>query len=238
MVRVMNVVIVANGEVDDEALRRVRGDPETGRASDGERALVICADGGAMRATAVGLVPDVVIGDGDSLTGTEVDALRRQGVPVRIVPAAKDQSDTELCLLEAIDRGARRIVLYGALGGRRLEHGLANIGLLALPQLAGVTAVIEHGPSRLQLIGEPNGPTSLELEGSIGDFVSLLPFGGEADGVTTEGLRYPLRDEPLPLGPARGLSNELSGTRAAVRVRRGRLLVIQTRRADSDGPLE
>ncbi len=76
----------------------------------------------------------------------------------------------------------------------------------------------------------------LELHGEPGDFVSLLPWGGDAHGVTTEGMRFPLHDEPLPMGPSRGLSNEILGTSAAVTCRAGGLLVIHTRRAVVDAP--
>ncbi len=221
----VRAVIVANGDVDAAALRRACADDGVG---DGT--VVICADGGAMRALAAGVVPDLVIGDGDSLTEADADLLRRDGVSVRIVPADKDQSDTELCIREAVDRDAREVVVLGALGGRRVEHALANIALLALPELRGQSAVIEHGASVVRVIGDPDGPAALELDGSAGDFVSLLPLGDGVEGVTTRGMRYPLRGEPLPLGPARGLSNQLTGSRGGVRVRRGRLMVVHTRR--------
>ena len=66
------------------------------------------------------------------------------------------------------------------------------------------------------------------LPGRIGDLVSLLPLGDRVDGVTTEGLRYPLRDEPLVAGPARGQSNVRMSPHAAVTIRRGRLLIVET----------
>jgi thiamine pyrophosphokinase len=75
----------------------------------------------------------------------------------------------------------------------------------------------------------PDGqPASRSLPGRTGATVSLLPFGGDATGVTTHGLRYPLRDEPLLIGPARGLSNVREAPDAWVTLRAGRLLVIET----------
>jgi thiamine pyrophosphokinase len=221
----VRALIVANGDVDAAELRRLRAD---GDALGGT--VVICADGGAMQAIAAGVVPDLVIGDGDSLSDAEADGLRRDGIPVRIVPADKDQSDTELCILEAVDHGSTEIIVLGAMGGQRIEHALANVALLALPALHDRSATILHGPSTVRVIGDPDAPSALELDGSAGDFVSLLPFGDGVEGVTTEGLRYPLRGEPLPLGPARGLSNELTGSHATVQVRGGRLMVVHTRR--------
>jgi thiamine pyrophosphokinase len=70
--------------------------------------------------------------------------------------------------------------------------------------------------------------TQAELHGAPGDLVSLIPIGGDARGVTTEGLQYPLSDEPLLFGPARGLSNVLVGTEARVRVREGLVIIVHT----------
>ena len=74
----------------------------------------------------------------------------------------------------------------------------------------------------------PAGPATTDLDGRPGDLVSLFPFGADAEGVDTDGLAYPLRDEPLAVGPARGLSNVRSGPRARVALRAGRLLVVET----------
>ena len=84
--------------------------------------------------------------------------------------------------------------------------------------------------SRLARIGSASGPGETTISGQPGDFVSLFPLGPGVDGVTTEGLRFPLQGEPLPLGPSRGLSNELLDTDARVSSRRGCLLVVHTDR--------
>jgi thiamine pyrophosphokinase len=219
----MRVVVVANGDVRPGALVE--------RLQAGQvRPLVICADGGAEHARRAGVRPDLVIGDGDSLLPEQARALRRDGIDVRLVAAEKDESDTQLCLLEAVARGADAVVVLGALGGERVDHSLANVGLLALPDLAGMDVSIEHGPTTIRLIGAPDVAGQAVIDGSPGDLVSLLPVGDGVSGVTTTDLRYPLRDEPLPAGPARGLSNEMLGHRARVDVRAGRLLVIHTTR--------
>ena len=77
------------------------------------------------------------------------------------------------------------------------------------------------------------GPGTLALEGAAGDLISLLPLG-EATGITTEGLEYPLREERLGLGPARGVSNVMLGPRASVRVEQGALLCVQIREAGAN----
>ena len=189
--------------------------------------LVIAADGGALKAVHLGLRPDVVVGDGDSLPIDRAEVLRAAGVEVIVHPAEKDESDTELAIGEALARGATRIVILGAMGGARLEHSLANVLLLSLPALANVDARIVDGDSDLRVIGH-SGPASVEINGTVGDYVSLLPLTDSVDGVTTRDLRYPLSDATLTQGPARGLSNELSAPTGVVSTRSGRLAVIHT----------
>lgn len=215
------VLIVADGDGVAAGIAAVL-------ASVPERPFTIAADGGAAQALAAGLAPDLVIGDRDSLGPEAAALLAARGIPIERAPVMKDESDTELCIAAARARGARWIRLVGALGGPRVEHAVANLGLLALPALDGVDVAIVAPPSTIRRAGRTDGPGSLALAGAPGDHVSLLPLAGPVAGVTTDGLLYPLRDEPLLPGPARGLSNALVGTGATVHVGRGVLLVIQT----------
>ena len=193
--------------------------------------LVVAADGGARVAVALGLAPDLVVGDGDSLGSDGIASLRARGVEVSLARPDKDESDTELAILAALARGARSVTVLAAFGGR-LDHALANIWLLALPALEERTAELLDGSTRISLISASAAePVRRVLgPGREGDIVSLLPLGPDVDGVATEGLRYPLHGEALPLGPSRGLSNvrAVAGSAVAVTVRRGRLLVVET----------
>ena len=125
--------------------------------------------------------------------------------------------------------GATRLTVLGALGGARLDHALANVWLLALPRVAATPMVLLDDRARLSLLaaGPGGAPVTRSLPGPIGATVSLLPFGGDVTGVTTRELRYPLRDEALVAGPARGLSNVRTGPDAAVTIRGGRLLIVE-----------
>jgi thiamine pyrophosphokinase len=187
--------------------------------------LVVAADGGARGAERLRLRMDLIVGDGDSLGEADLARFAAAGVPVRTVAAAKDESDTELAIGAAIELGASAITVIGAFGGGRLDHALANIGLLALPALDGRPCVLLDAASRVSLL---TGPQRGSFTGRAGDLVSLLPVGDGVGGVTTDGLAYPLRDEPLPLGPARGLSNVRLETTAVVTLRTGRLLVVES----------
>ena len=221
-----HALVIADGDVDLSVLAELAGGPEAVR--------LIAADGGAGRVLAAGLVPDVVVGDFDSLQAADRARLEELGVELRAAARGKDESDMELCLLTALDEGATRITIVGALGLVRPEHTVANRLLLADARLDGTAVVIAGRGSRLWRIGSGDGPGEASIEGEPGDFVSLFPLESSVAGVTTEGLRFRLADETLPLGPSRGLSNELATGRARVITRRGRLLIVHTRRSSAD----
>ena len=191
---------------------------------------VIAADGGARHAGMLGVAIDLWVGDGDSIGEDALVALEAAGVPIERSRPDKDESDTELAMRAALRLGHQRVLILGALGGR-IDHALANIGLLAMPELAGREAVILDGRSRTVLVRAPGPdgePVERLLPGRPGDLVSLLPLGPGVEGVTTRGLAYPLVDEPLPAGRARGLSNVRSSPDASVTVLRGLLLVVES----------
>jgi thiamine pyrophosphokinase len=185
--------------------------------------LVIAADGGARHAAALGRPIDLWVGDGDSLGEAGIEALRAAGVPVELARVDKDESDTELAIVAAATAGASRVTILGALGGARVDHGLANVWLLAHRALTGRDVALLDDAARIRLLSVGRH----DLAGRIGDLVSLFPFGGDADGLTTRGLRYPLTDEPLRSGPARGLSNVRETADAAIVVGSGRVLVVE-----------
>jgi thiamine pyrophosphokinase len=197
---------------------------------------VIAADGGYVLARGLGLAVDLLVGDLDSLAPELAADAEQAGTAVLRVPVAKDESDTELAALEAVRRGATRVTVLGAFGGPRLDHALANLWLLAHPGLAGVDVVLLDEASRAWLLTAPapDGTAVVRgLPGRVGATVSLFPLGGDVTGITTQGLRYPLRDEPLRTGPARGLSNVRTVADASLTVRRGRLLVVEAASAAS-----
>ena len=198
---------------------------------DLEIGLVIAADGGARHAGPLGVDIDEWVGDGDSIDPDALDALAARGIPIQRSRPDKDESDTELAVLAALRHGAAGLVIVGGLGGARIDHSLANIGLLAMPALQERPAVLLDARTRISLLRAPDPrgePLRRALDGRIGDLVSLLPLGTGVVGVTTAGLAYPLVDEPLPEGPARGLSNVRIATDASVVLRRGLLLVVES----------
>ena len=181
--------------------------------------LLIGADGGARHFIRHRRVPHVVLGDLDSLEPSLIPLLEAQQVGIQRFPAAKNETDLELALLLALERGATRIRVLGALGGRPDMH-LANHLLLAHPLLKQCDVALLGAGWQVRVVAK-----RIDLRGTPGQRVSLLPLG-DVGGVTTGGLRYPLRDEPLLLGPARGVSNEFVSAAASVTIRSGLLVVM------------
>jgi thiamine pyrophosphokinase len=215
----MHVLIVAAGRPPDRD-RLAWSWPGWDEAID----LVIAADGGADTAADLGFRVDLAVGDFDSIGPGGIDRLRSAGVRVEAASTAKDESDTELAIRAALARGADALTVVGGLGGRP-DHLLANLSLLALPELADRSVVLLDESTRVRLI---RGPGRQELAGRVGDLISLLPLGSAVDGVLTGGLAWALHDEPLSLGPARGLSNVRVEPVASVAVRIGLLLAVET----------
>ena len=192
---------------------------------------VVAADGGARHAPSMRLQIDRWVGDGDSLGEEGIAALEAEGVPIERAPFDKDESDTELALRAALVGRPSAIAILGALGGPRLDHALANLALLTLPELRDVDVRLVAADVRIRLLqttSDGGGSASVELAGRAGDLVTLLPVGADAVGITTTGLAYPLDGETLLVGRSRGLSNRRISPTCAVSVQRGRLLVVET----------
>lgn len=210
----MRIIIFANGLIEDPAAETAHW------VRPGDK--VITADGGTRHALDAGIKPAHVIGDLDSLPPEVRGSLEAQGTLFHPHPPAKDETDLELALLWASDppwQDVKEIVVLGALGGRP-DQELANLLLLALPALAGKRVTIADAAWRICLI---RGGERLHIHGQPGETLSLIPLGGNAEGITTENLVYPLKDETLRFGPARGVSNVLQGTEAWVRLEKGLL---------------
>jgi thiamine pyrophosphokinase len=187
-------------------------------------AYAIAADSGLHHATALGVRVDLVVGDLDSVDRDALDAAVAGGTLVEEHPAEKDATDLELALDAATRQGAGHVVVVGGAGGR-VDHFLANVALLTSPRFAGVQIEMLLGTARVAVARGAEGP--VEIGGESGDLVTLLPFGGDARGITTKGLQYPLHGESLTVGTTRGVSNVVGEVPASVELDEGVLLVVQ-----------
>jgi thiamine pyrophosphokinase len=215
-----SVVVVAGGERASRTPADVAPD-----------ALVIAADSGVDHAYAIGLHVDVAIGDFDSISAEGMARAEAEGVRIERHPSAKDKTDLELALDEALRLGATDIVVLGV-GGGRLDHLMANVLLMASPKFATCRLSASDGAVRVYVVhgGEP----AVVLRGAVGDLVTLLPVGGPASGITTQGLRYPLRGDSLSPGTSRGVSNVVDAIPATVQLDDGVLLAVLPGQGEDD----
>lgn len=209
----MTVLIFANGEMEVVAWL----EPYLAQAT-----AVIAVDGGARHLLAANRPPDVVIGDMDSLPETLQGWLAQANTRFITYPVTKDETDLELALLYAADLYDEPLLIFGALGGR-LDQMLANILLLTHPRLHGRHIQLVTAQERAWLV---HGMT--EIQGQIGDTVSLIPLAGDVHLQNTTGLQWPLQNDTLRFGLARGVSNVMTAVTATVTLQSGRLLCIHT----------
>ncbi len=208
-------LIFANGDYHDGPMvRRILHPPAQ---------WIIAADGGARAALYYDCLPHIVIGDFDSLGLEEQRNLEARGVTLLRYPMDKDETDLELALRWAARHGADCICIAGGVGDR-LDQTLANVYLLALPELQAAQVELVAGRQSTRLLR----PGTHHLRGTAGDTISLLPFGGDVHGIRTHGLQYPLHGETLVFGPARGVSNVLLGESATLTFTAGLLLLVHT----------
>lgn len=212
------VLIFANGVLDDSGWVA----PFLARAG-----AVIAADGGLRHLLPFDRRPDVLIGDLDSLPpGVDAEAMAAQTIRY---PRDKDETDLELALLHAVTHYPdREVLILGGFGGR-FDHMLANVLLLAHPRLLGRPIRFVDDRQSAWLLAADPPPGAMTLTGAPGDIVSLLPLGGPAHVLVTTGLRWPLHDEVLAFGAARGVSNEMTAAVATVRLGAGVVLCIHVR---------
>ncbi|MFM7061794.1 MAG: thiamine diphosphokinase [Actinomycetes bacterium] len=207
-------LVLAGGEPVDPRWH----DEVTARAAAG--AVVVAADSGIHHAHALDLAVAHLVGDLDSATAEAVARARAEGTPIEAHSTDKDATDLHLALDAARRAGATRVTVLGAGGGRH-DHLLANALLLAADEFADLDLDACFGADRITVVR-----TTARLHGAPGDPVSLLAVGGPASGITTAGLRWPLRAETLEPGSSRGVSNEFTAPEAVVSLDAGTLLAI------------
>lgn len=210
----MRALLLLNGELYKREVLR-------SRIRDKAFDLVLAADGGARHAPILNVMMDAVVGDMDSLPGPERQNI--SGVGLVSYPAEKDESDLELALNFARKKGADEIVMVGAMGGR-MDTTIANILLAAHANLGSGRVEVWHGEQTGWVIRPPGE----DIGGRPGDTVSLIPLAGDAIGITTKGMKYPLRNEDLHLGSSRGMSNVVEGLSPQVTLFEGLLLAVHT----------
>ena len=206
----MRIIIFANGDLPNLEKARTLLRPDD---------FILCADGGTRHALALGVTPNIVIGDLDSITKDERRKIDEAGVEVIKFPADKNETDLELAIDHAVSLNPDQILILAALGGR-MDQTLANIALLADFRLSTFDVRLTDSVEEIFFCRD-----QAKVEGRSGDIVSLIPWQGEVTGVFTENLRWHLHHETLYPEKTRGISNEMTADIATVQIRSGLLLI-------------
>jgi thiamine pyrophosphokinase len=207
------ILIFANGDLPNLELARSLIHPDD---------FIIAADGGTRHVLALGLTPHVVIGDLDSLN-MDAEFLNEKGVHVLQFSRDKNETDLELAINHALTLNPTRVIILAALGGR-LDQTLANFSLLTDHRLSDLDIRVDDGVDEAFFCRD-----QARVSGRSDDLVSLIPWGGEVSGVITGNLKWPLFAETLYPHKTRGISNEMLGEIATIKINSGLLLIIHRR---------
>lgn len=212
------ILVISGGSIDDifakEWIAQYQPD------------FTIVADSGMEFMRRVGIVPDMIIGDFDSVAPETLGYFKEQtGIVFKELNPIKDDTDTEFAIRQAIGLGAKELTVLGATG-TRLDHVLGNVALLGIGLEEQVQIQLVDAHNRIRMI---NGPMCLTKAEQFGNFVSLLPYSGEVKHVTLKGFKYPLENYTMGSFSSLGISNEIVEEKAEILFEEGILLVIEAR---------
>lgn len=212
------IVIISGGSIQDEFAKEwiTQYQPD----------FIIVADSGMEFMRRVGLKPDMIIGDFDSVASETLAYFKEQtGIIFKELNPMKDDTDTEFAIRQAIGLGTKEITVLGATG-TRLDHVLGNVALLGIGLQEQVDIQLVDAHNRIRMI---DTPLNLKKAEQFGGFVSLLPYAGEVKGVTLKGFKYPLENYTMESFSSLGISNEIVEHQAEILLKDGILVVIESR---------
>ncbi len=186
---------------------------------------IIAVDAGLEAVKALGLEPDMIVGDFDTVKPEVLAYYRRmEHIVWDTHQPEKDETDTELALLKAQATGCTEVVVMGATGGR-MDHMLGNIHLLFPCLQKGMEAYILDSQNRIYLIDKERTFKRREIWGK---YISFLPLTEEVRGITLTGFKYPLHEKDIEIGTSLCISNELQGEEGAITFTDGVLIVVES----------
>ncbi len=181
---------------------------------------VICADGGYDRIKPLGLLPDLLVGDFDSMENSE------QCYPCEVIRLLPEKDDTDMmkAVKIALSKGWKKFYLYGGLGGDRLDHTVANFQLLSYLLDQGAKGVLLDGKTRVMMLENE----TLVLPKEDESYLSVFAYTESCPDVTLKGVKYPLEHAKLTSSFPLGTSNEIVSSQAQIITKGGKLLVMLT----------
>lgn len=191
---------------------------------------VIAVDGGLLAADRLGVVPDCIVGDFDTVSPLLLYKYEQMdNVTIKRYRPEKDYSDTYIAMKAAIEEESLSVHIIGALGGR-FDHSLANVQLLQYALNHGIESILVSEKNRIRLLGDKRQNIILEKRNSPYKYVSLLPFTDKVSGVTTMGMKYNINNHDFYINKeiSLGISNEILDEVAEIRIAGGQLLLVES----------
>lgn len=213
--------LVLNGEINDYELFKQN-------LENNKYEIIIAVDGGTRHLYNVDVVPDIVVGDLDSISEKMYNYCITNMVEIEKYPTKKNETDMELAILKAIECNAMCIDIYAATG-KRTDHVLANIQMMYNILKKGLYSRIISEDEVIYILENEE----LTLEGNVGDIISVIPVNGDAKGITLRNLEYPLEEYDMEYGVSRGISNVMTDEVCYIDVRDGCLLVVKNKGEDT-----
>jgi thiamine pyrophosphokinase len=207
----MKVIIIAGGKPPSKEFLTKEVTKDT---------FIIAADSGADCLYYYNIMPDLLLGDFDSIDKKILDFFKKSRCTIDVYPTEKDYTDTEIAVKKALSMKPDEIILLGCTGSR-VDHLLGNIGMLKICMLNGVNASIKDENNNIRLID-----TSTSLNGSVGEIFSLQAYGDEIIDLTIEGAKYPLNNYNLKIGESITISNEFARGIVDLKFKSGTLMII------------
>ncbi|WP_416198086.1 MAG: thiamine diphosphokinase [Sporanaerobacter sp.] len=207
----MTGLIVSNGEISNLNLLK-----SIAESVD----MIVCADGGANHIAQIGLIPDLVVGDLDSIKDETLNIINIKNVPILKYSTHKDYTDTELAIEYLIDKGIDEIIFMGVTGSR-IDHTLANVYLLNKLLKKHIKGIIVDDKNTIYITN-----SVLELNREEGTFVSVIPINSNGARVTLKGFLYETNEVLFEFSSTLGVSNQIVEEKGIIEVLDGTCLVI------------
>lgn len=209
-------LIITGGEIDYEVLINAY--------KNGKFNNVIAVDKGLEAVEKLNIVPNLIIGDFDSVNKKILERYEKQGIKIVKLNSEKDFSDTHMALKSAIELKSEYVCIVGALGNR-MDHAIANIHVLKEMLDNNIRCIILDKNNEIELISKGIN----EIEKSIYKYVSLFPLTTKTRGITLEGFKYPLKNATLEIGHSIGVSNEIINNIGKIKIKGGILILIKSK---------
>lgn len=210
----MKALIIASGKLKDYDLlsRLVQ-----------ENDFILCADGGINHLMQINAIPDLLVGDLDSVSQAGLEYIKKNNILVEKFPVMKDETDTDLAVNYLIKKSYKEITIIGGIGSR-IDHTIGNVFLLRKLNKDGIKGCIINENNIIHLVEK-----EIKLLKKVKYYTSVIPISLNGIEVTTSGFLYPLFKEHIDFGSTRGISNEINQELGIITIHKGEALVIESR---------